>query len=176
MTTFTSIPQSIRQGDSLNLQLSYNDYPSTAYTGSFYLRGPSVMRVVGVSTGSGDYSFVLTPQSSSLLQSGTYEFAVAVSSSVERYTVDAGFIRITGDLAGAPSRIHEVEVMLTAVNDALLGRLTDGVINLSIAGRSLSLLSPKELLEYRNILSRELAQLTGNKSGVTALRVRIGTY
>ena len=164
MTTLTEFPTEITAGDAYTIELEFQDYPaSCGYSGSLYLRGATSLNVTG-SANEAAHVFGLTSTATSKLTEGVYEYAIAVSLSGNRTTVEAGYLTVKPDLATSGTRVSHVSKMLSAITAVLENRVTDDVQSFSIAGRSLTNIPIIELLELRAQYTRELTVLTAGPS------------
>jgi hypothetical protein len=106
-------------------------------------------------------SFLLTVLSatSANFVAGDYYWQAEIirKSDSERIVVDRGTFNIIVDLpaTGADPRTH-AEIMLTKIEALLEGRADGDVSSYSIAGRSLTKMSPAELIEWRDYYRREV--------------------
>jgi len=91
-----------------------------------------------------------------LFRSGRLE--VTETSSGNRIVVTTGEWEIIPDLDvnNADPRTHS-EIMLDKIETVLQGRADADVLSYSINGRSLSKMSPDELVQWRNYYKKELA-------------------
>lgn len=160
----SAIPTDIIAGDSYTVELAIDDYPvSEGWTGTLYLNGATTTQIVAT-TSSPYYLIGITSAKTSNLKTGTYAYAFAVSKSGEKHTVISGYLTVTDNLQTSGNKIIQTERILTAINDAIEGRITDDVQSLSIAGRSINLIPISELLDYRAIFTKELSVLKYGKS------------
>lgn len=166
MTELTSIPAQLIAGDGYTIDLTLGDYlPSQGWVGALYLRGIQVLKVNGVTNGD-QHRFVLRSVSTSNLAEGTYEYAVTVTKNNERTTVMTGFVSVKADFATAGVRVSHIERTLSAIEDAIAGRVTDDVQSISIAGRNIQHIPILELIELRALYTKELAALKGTSGSV----------
>src|SRR5690606_30112936 len=90
---------------------------------------------------------------------GTYAYAIKatrVSDSAVR-TVQSGTLQVLADPASQDVRTH-AEKVLEAIELLIEGRATKDVSSYSIAGRSLTRMSPDELVKWRSHYRNEVAK------------------
>lgn len=166
----TVIPQ-FRSGDSFLLEFDLDAYPaSEGWTLEYSLRGPSAIDVSG-SIQSDLYQVSADPETTNDWAVGDYLAFVVVSLGSQKATIELGKTTILPSLTGlAPfdTRSH-VKKVLDALESLLESKASKDVDNYTIANRSLTKLSPDELLKwqkyYRSRYVKEqndLAIQTGN--------------
>jgi D-serine deaminase-like pyridoxal phosphate-dependent protein len=155
-------------GDSQRFTQFYPEYPSSAYVGVLYLNGPGTLTVNGVSsiTTTDAYDFVIAASQTTFLKSGVYTYSVRVISGIDAYTVESGRIQVAPNLAVEPSRELICDKMIALIEKALTNQLSSGeaVESISIAGRSLTMMSRNELLIERGFWAREKKAILNSSS------------
>ncbi len=165
--------ESFVAGDSVQYTLSYSDYPSSDYTSSvLYLNGPSLISINGTPTSSNAHFFNLAASGSAYLKSGLYTFTVRVSSGSITQTAETGTITVYQNPATAVSKEAICVRMLDLIEKALLNQLTSGEAaeSISIAGRSISMMSRRELLIERAFWNKERQMLIKSRSGYAGIK------
>lgn len=165
--------ESFVAGDSVQYTLSYSDYPSTDYTSSvLYLNGPSLISINGTPTSSNAHFFNLAASGSAYLKSGLYNFTVRVSSGSITQTAETGTITVYQNPATAVSKEAICVRMLDLIEKALLNQLTSGEAaeSISIAGRSISMMSRRDLLIERAFWNKERQMLLKSRSGYAGIK------
>lgn len=167
--------ESFVAGDSVQYTLSYSDYPSSDYTSSvLYLNGPSIISINGTpsTTTSNAHYFNLAASGSAFLKSGLYTFTVRVSSGSITQTAETGTITVYQNPATAVSKEAICVRMLDLIEKALLNQLTSGEAaeSISIAGRSISMMSRRELLIERAFWNKERQMLIKSRSGYAGIK------
>lgn len=138
------------------------DYPNTLYTATYVARitggGSTEVQIVGTASGS-DYLFSVSSATSAGFTPGLYHWQLEIlqNSSSNRIVVDRGYFEAVVDLDinGSDPRTH-AEIMLDKIESLLEGKADADVANYSIAGRSLTKLSPRELIDWRDYYRREV--------------------
>lgn len=138
------------------------DYPNTLYTATYVARisggGATEVTIVG-SAYNNDYIFNVTSEESASFVPGYYHWQLEIlrNSDNNRIVVDRGDFRAIVDLDVNQSdpRIH-AEIMLDKIETVLQGRADGDVLSYSIAGRSLTKMSPEELVTWRDYYKREV--------------------
>ena len=158
------IPKSIVIGDFVQFKLTEysTDYANTAHTMTFMARSGTGANVEFsiVATNSGDdYLFTAASTVTANYVAGLYHYQIEVleTSSSNRIVVDQGELDVTVDLDvnAVDPRTH-AEKMLQKIEAVLENRADADVSSYSIAGRSLTKMSPEELLTWRDAYRREV--------------------
>lgn len=174
--------ESFVAGDTINFTQPYADYPSSDYTSSvLYINGPSLLTINGVpstTTNNPDYHlenahlFKLAASGSAYLKSGLYSFSVRVSSGSITYTAETGNLTVYQNPATATSKEAICVRMIDLIEKALTNQLTTGEAaeSISIAGRSISMMSRRELLIERAFWNREREMLIKGRTGYSGIK------
>jgi hypothetical protein len=107
----------------------------------------------------GAYLVTITSLASSDFAPGFYYWQAEITrkSDQERIVVDRGTFTVTADLQSSTAApASHARIMLTKIEKLLEGRADSDTVNYSIAGRSLTKMSPAELLEWRDRYRQEL--------------------
>lgn len=162
------------------------DYPNTAYTATYVARitggGNTEVQVVGTATGS-DYLFTVSSTTSADFVAGLYHWQLEIkrNSDNNRIVVDRGYFTAIADLDvnGADPRTH-AEIMVAKIESILSGKADSDVASYSVAGRSLTKMSFRELIEARDYYRSEVRKeqiseriRRGQATGAT-VQVRFG--
>jgi len=139
------------------------DYPNTTHTMAYVARiragGANEITISGTNSNS-DYLFTANSAATANYVEGHYHWQLEVTetSSGNRIVVTTGEWEIIPDLDvnNADPRSH-TEIMLDKIETVLQGRADADVLSYSINGRSLSKMSPDELVQWRNYYKKELA-------------------
>lgn len=174
--------ESFVAGDSIQFTQTYSDYPSSEYiTSTLFLNGPSLITIAGVPSTTANNSnnhidnahfFNLAASGSAFLQSGLYTFTVRVSSGSTAQTAEIGTITVFQNPATAVSGNVICVRMLDLIEKALVNQLTSGEAaeSISIAGRSISMMSRRELLIERAFWNKECQMLIKSRTGYSGIR------
>lgn len=160
------------------------DYPSTAYSATYVSRkqagsGSHEFQVAGVADGD-DYLFTITSVASADFDPGHHHWQLEITrtSDSERIVIQTGSWDIISDLDNNVDPRSHAEVMVDKIETVLQGRADADVLSYSINGRSLSKMSPTELVDWRDYYRREVTQehkhdhvINGRKHGGT-IKVR----
>ena len=151
-------------GDTLKYITSGPDYPaSDGYTATTRLvRRDAVGTPIAFdATASGDdYQFNVLPATTAAWEPDFYTWSLYVSKAGERYTVDAGELRIKADPALATAPLDErswAARAVAAIEAAIEGRASSVQLEISIAGRAVKYMSHADLIVARSKLQRELS-------------------
>lgn len=138
------------------------DYPNSTHTMEYVARirggGTSEIKIAST-TIDDDYLFTITSAVSTNYDAGHYHWQLEVveTSSSNRIVLNTGEwdVKVDLDDNNADPREHFM-IMLDKIETVLQGRADADVLSYSINGRSLSKMSPNELVEWRNYYKREV--------------------
>lgn len=138
------------------------DYPNDLYTATYIARitggGANEITITG-SAYNDDYLFTVSSATSAAFTAGHYHWQLEIlrNSDSNRIVVDRGdFTAIVDlDVNNSDPRSH-AEIMLDKLETVLQGRADADVLSYSIAGRSLTKMSPEELVTWRDYYKREV--------------------
>lgn len=159
----TQEPKEVVVGDFIQWRrTNLQDYPNTEYTMTYVARitagGSTEIQLEGTAYGS-DYLFSVSSAVSEDFVAGYYHWQLEAvrDSDGERLVIDRGYFTAIADLDvnGADPRTH-AELMIGKIESLLAGKADADVANYEIAGRKLTKLSFKELLEARDYYRTEL--------------------
>ena len=158
------VPKSIVIGDLVQFKLTQfsTDYPNTSHSMTFMARsgeGANVEFSIAASNSGDDYLFSASSAATSAFTAGLYHYQIEVleTSSNNRLILDQGELDVTVDLDvnAVDPRTH-AEKMLQKIEAVLENRADADVSSYSIAGRSLTKMTPEELLTWRDNYRREV--------------------
>jgi hypothetical protein len=158
------VPKTIVIGDFVQFKLTEysSDYANTAHSMTFVARaatGANVEFTIAATNSGDDYLFTADSATTAAYTAGAYHYQVEVleTSSSNRLVVDQGELDVTVDLDvnAVDPRTH-AEKMLQKIESVLENRADADVSSYSIAGRSLTKMSPEELLTWRDNYRREV--------------------
>lgn len=177
-TVPTSIPASLRAGDTALWLRSLADYPAGAgwaITTTLVKLGTKIT-VVSAADGN-DHKTTVTPATTSAWAAGSYDYQERVSNGSESYTLGTGKIEILPDFASATAGGMDARSHAQKTLDALESWIENrdiGVAEYEIAGRRLKTISIPDLLILRDRYKREVRAASGTngsgKSGRIYLR------
>ncbi|MCC7202440.1 MAG: hypothetical protein IT393_07265 [Nitrospirae bacterium] len=138
-----------------------SDYPASIWTLKYVLRGPSVQNVTATAEGD-NFSITISASASAKWLQGNYLWEAYATKgsgdSLERYLVDSGTLTIKQNLEAVTGiydgRSH-CKKMLDAIEAIMEGRATKEHESIQIAGRSITLLRPEELIKWRSFYQAE---------------------
>lgn len=158
------IPTSLVLGDFVQFKLTEysTDYDNSLHTMALIMRsgtGANLEFTINATNTGNDYLFTADSATTSGYTSGHYHYQLEVveTSSSNRLVLDQGEIDILPDLDvnNVDPREH-AEKMLQKIESVLENRADADVSSYSIAGRSLTKMSPEELLTWRDYYRREV--------------------
>ena len=162
----TGVPTEVVVGDFVQFKITQfsEDYSNSAYTMRFVARistgGATEVKVDATASGD-DYLFAVPSATSANYTVGTYHYQLEIerNSDNERIVVDRGEIDIVTDFDNQVDPRHHAEIMLGKIESILEGKADSDVSSYSIAGRSLTKLSPDELVPWRDYYRREVSAI-----------------
>lgn len=159
----TTEPKEVVVGDFIQWRRTdLQDYPNDLYTMTYVARitggGSTEIQLPGTAYGD-DYLFSVSSADSSDFVPGYYHWQLEAvrDSDSERLVIDRGYFTAIADLDvnGADPRSH-AEIMIDKIESLLEGKADSDVANYEIAGRKLTKLSFKELMEARQYYRNQL--------------------
>jgi hypothetical protein len=159
----SDFPEQIRSGDTVKVKRSDigTDYPNTTYTAKFQARcfdhKVDTISITATADGS-DYLFTFSSTATATYHVGDWSFIVTVEDGTNRITVDEGTIKVLQNIVTDNStdpRSH-ARIVLDKIETLLEGKADSDVANYSINNRSLTKMSPDELLKWRDYYKAEV--------------------
>lgn len=158
------VPESLVVGDFLQFKITTfsNDYANNLHTMRLVARiatGGSSEIIVTATADDDDYLFTAASSVTADYDVGHYHYQIEIErdSDSNRIIVDRGEIDILTDFDNnVDPRVH-AEIMLGKIESILEGKADSDVSSYSIAGRSLTKLSPDELVQWRDYYRREVS-------------------
>ena len=124
------------------------------------MRGPQSIDLT--SSASGDnHAVAIAAATSANYAAGLYNWTCRAEKAGEKYTLAQGTLTVNANLAalaGANDLRGHVKKVLDALEATLEGKATLDQQSYSIAGRSISRMTPEELLKWRNQYKAEYAK------------------
>lgn len=160
----TEVPAEIVIGDFVQWKSTEysDDYANTAHTLTFVARsgeGANVEFTITATNTDDDYLFTAASTVTENYVAGLYHYQIEVlqTSSSNRIVVDQGELEVVVDLDvnAVDPRTH-AEKMLQKIEAVLENRADGDLSSYSIAGRSISKMTPEELLTWRDYYRREV--------------------
>lgn len=140
-----------------------SDYPPATHSAEYVARitagGASEIKLAAVER-TNYYLFTVPTATSELFNPGFYHWQLEITetASGNRIVVERGEFEAVVDLDvnGTDPRSH-AEIMLNKIESLLEGRADGDMSSYSIAGRSITKMTPEELLAWRDYYRREVA-------------------
>lgn len=140
-----------------------SDYPTATHSAEYVARitggGSSEIKLAATERDT-YYLFQVDSATSAAFDAGFYHWQLEVTetASGNRIVVERGEFEaiVDLDINGTDPRPH-AEIMLDKIESLLEGRADGDVSTYSIAGRSITKMSPEELLQWRDYYRREVA-------------------
>lgn len=158
----TTEPVSVVVGDQWTWKRSdLTDYPPASYQLKYSLRPTSGAEVEIVAAGSGtDFLVEVSAAVTGAYASGWYTWQAYIIrlADSQRVTIGTGRIELRQNLdaSSADPRTHARKT-LEAIEAVMEGRATKEQESLAINGREIRLLSPEEIMKWRDVYRREVA-------------------
>jgi hypothetical protein len=154
-------PKSFTAGDSVEWERHLEAYPASEGWGLFYsFRNFESSFNVAALPKTDHYHVALSSKETTLYKAGIYWWQATVYKGEQQQIILEGTIEVKPNLAlldNYDGRSH-VKKTLDALEATILGKASRDQLSYSIAGRSLSRLSPAELLKWRDIYRAELVR------------------
>jgi|TARA_R110000744_G_scaffold174031_1_gene292746 hypothetical protein len=139
-----------------------SDYPPASFSAEYVARitagGASEIKIAGTERDS-YYWFTAASSVSANFTPGRYHWQLEVTQTAtgNRVAVDRGEFSVIVDLDvnGTDPRVH-AEIMLDKIESVLENRADGDVSTYTIAGRSLTKMTPQELIDWRDVYRREV--------------------
>ncbi len=154
--SLSDLPDNFHAGTTVTYSRAGGDYPANqGWSRDLYLAGASVLKVAGTASGA-DFLFTLDAASTAKLKAGTYQWKELATKAGEVRIADSGTVNVLFNIAaaGAGDAQSWEEATLAVVEDVLANRITADTQAYSIAGRAVTKIPVKELLELRVTLKR----------------------
>ena len=159
-------PSEIVIGDFIQFKRTdiIKDYPNTTHTAEYVARitggGATEIKLPATAPDATKYLFTVTSVDSAAFVAGYYHWQLEITetASGNRIVVDRGEFTAVVDLDenNVDPRSH-AEIMIDKIEAVLQNRADGDLSSYSIAGRSLTKMSPDELLSWRDYYRREFA-------------------
>lgn len=154
MTDIPTVTQkTITAGNSVAWTISLDDYPaSDSWALSYILLNSTTKITISSSADGDDHAVDLAAVTTAAYTAGEYEYTAMVTDGTDRYTVETGIITIMPDpsaLSTYDGRSHAKKV-LDALELLLEGKASDDAASYAIGNRSLTKMSPDELMMWRD--------------------------
>ena len=183
----TNVPDILYVGDNFLWKRDLTDYPVADYalTYSFRLLTSTATEIaLGSSVITESDTSVYTINVPSSTTTGytkgdyTYQEYITKSASSERLVINKGYITIKSNLdADTGDARSSARIILQALEATMENRATIDQMSMSIAGRSLSRMSPAELntwkSHYKALVSKEDKKSRQDKGEVTGTQVKV---
>jgi len=172
-----NIPASFTAGDSLAYTDSLSDYPaSSGWVLSYVLVKDGTQINISSSADGDDHSVSVLASATVLYDSGTYHWQAFVTKTTERYTVGTGIVAINPDFAtqstGLDDRSHAKKV-LDALEAVIEGKAGKDITSYSIGGRSVTKMTPEEILMWRDKYRAEYRKEQVAAGNVTSNTIKV---
>jgi hypothetical protein len=154
-------PKTIIRGDTVKWTRGFSEYlPADSWVLTYYFVN-TAGRISVVASDNGDGTFLTTISStvSKQFQKGRWYWQAVVTKAAERFTLDSGEFQVKDGIADATSGLDTrtwARRTLDAVEATLEGRATSDHTSMSINGRSISRMTPLELMDWRDRLRSEV--------------------
>ena len=162
----TGVPTEIVVGDFVQFKITQfsEDYSNSAHPMRFVARistGGSTEIKVDATSLDDDYLFAIPSATSANYTVGGYHYQLEIerNSDNERIIIDRGQINSLTDFDNQLDPRYHAEIMLSKIESILEGKADSDVSSYSIAGRSLTKLSPEELVQWRDYYRREVSAI-----------------
>ena len=163
----TAFPQSLAAGDTARIQLSYGDYPATAWTAALKLNkvGLPALSIAGTASGT-SFIFVILDSLTETLPAGDYTWAVRVgeAASGDTRTAQAGRFILTPNYGGIIAK-SAAQLQLDAANTAFATVVANPESSCNFNGQTFTTANSYQLLDIISRLEAKVAQEQARLSG-----------
>ena len=155
------VPETVFVGDFIQFKIVNSDYSNSLFTMKFVARistgGNTEIAITATASGE-DYLFNVASAVSSNFTVGDYHYQLEIERDAdnERIVIDRGQITVSTDYDNNVDPRFHAEIMLGKIQSLLEGKADSDVSSYSIAGRSLTKLTPEELRDWRDYYRREV--------------------
>lgn len=156
-----NIPNKIRAGDSLKKTVVLANYSATTWTLTIKIVNSIKIYSFVASPNGDDHEINVTAATTADWVSGKYKYIASISDGTDKYTIETGAFEVLKNLdSGVPTdeRAH-VEKVLESIEAVLEGKATKDHLEVSFNGRSITHLSPEQLLSWRDKYRAELRSI-----------------
>ena len=158
----STTPKKIRAGDLVKWKRNFSDFPTSEdWTVKAYLVNSSEQLAITATESGSDYLFTITAAQSAALSAGMMRYIIRAEDDTDIYTAEKGLIEVEADVAAATGGLDFrtfARKALEALEAVIENRASQAHLSLSIAGRSISLMSSTELMEWRNYFKKEVVR------------------
>jgi len=173
------VPPQFVAGDLWQWTREFPDYPAGTWTLTYYFENKDQAFSAAGSASGTTHSFSIAAATTAGYKPGRYKYRARAVNGSSIYTVDEGYAEVTRDPAavGFSDTRSWARRTLEALEATLEGKASGDQLSMSIAGRSIARLQPKELLDWRDRLRAEVrAEDQGENAGLGRnIRVRFGS-
>lgn len=182
----TTEPEKLTIGDFIQWKRTDlgSDYPNSSYTLVYSARltsgGDAEISATATTSGQ-DYLITIPSTTSISFKAGDYRWQAEIvrNSDSARIVIDRGYFEVVADLDdnAADLRSH-AEIMVDKIESLLQGKADSDVANYSVAGRSLTKLSFRELIDARDYYLAEVVRqkqkenISKGKASGSTIKVR----
>ena len=157
-----NIPQSLVAGDTWSWTEILVDYKAPTWTVVYHLKGPQSIALSASDSGS-DHAFSIPASTTADYKPGDYEWLARVNDGTTYTTLAEGKLTVKPDLATAKYEHRSFwRQVLDQLEPVILGKASMDQLSMSIAGRSLTRMTWKELLEVYDRAKQAVASENGD--------------
>ena len=159
----TSLPYSpptrVYAGDTIRWQrLNGAYYPAAGWSIDVTLRNAGAVHTFQSAPSGLSHIITITPAQSILIDAGSWSLLETYTNGTDRFTGAQNTIQILPSLTlPADNRTHARRV-LDAIESVIIGAASSSTAEMTIAGRTLKSIPPRELLDLRDHYKQEVAQ------------------
>lgn len=163
--TLTAVPSAVYAGDSILFSIGVDNYSAAdGWAITFDFRGKEKTAISFTSTqdsaNSANHFVSLTPTTTAAWIPGDYRGVGRATNGTQKFTVWTGALTVNAELNtqtdNFDTRSH-ARKCLDAIEAVMEGKATRDVLNTTIAGQSISRLTPDQLITFRSYYRAEVA-------------------
>lgn len=169
-----SPPTRVYAGDTIKWQrLNGSYYPNAGWSIEVTLRNASAVHSFQSTPSGLSHIITITPAQSFLLDAGDWSVLETYNNGIDRFTGAQNTIKVLPSLTlPADNRTH-ARCVLDAIESVILGSASSATSEMTIAGRTLKNIPPRELLDLRDRYKTEVAQEERAAGGGKSTRVQV---
>jgi hypothetical protein len=155
-----NVPSSLVAGDLWQWTRSLADYPAGTWTLTYYFQNQSGAFSKAASASGTTHSVSIAAADTSAYKPGRYKYSARVASGLSVFTLEdeGGWLDVEPNpaSAGGADVRSWARRTLDAIEAALEGKASQDQLSMSVGGRSIARIPPKDLMDWRDRLRSEV--------------------
>lgn len=150
METSEKLPTLVVAGTTLKFIRDYDLDPASWTSTAYFTNSANSYSVTASDNGDGRFLFNASAAVTTAWVAGDYKLSIQSTDGSETYVIEAGSVLVEPALGSATDVRSHAKKVLDALEAMLEGKASQDQLSYSIRGRSLSRMSPAELLDWRD--------------------------